>query len=283
MKQIILSTLLIAMTISAQARFDKDRGGGNGVNDQLFDFYENSGTEEVDLERHAVFQNYVVPVLKEIEARVPEFVPVLMSSLKSKHWYLEPKEIENEGCINNTMIKSEKVILACQSEFEVRMDLSWVEAMAKKDPKQVAGLFMHEMLVALQMKDSRRISEESVRFVNRRLFTGSMPAAEVLQETLKKRGFGNYSTASEIAHAKAEVELTYRDFTKLCPSPNKTLVNSEFLSFQNSLFVGARDGRNTRATQAAFLKLGQALQKKFESGWSLKCSDYLPIFNSFTN
>lgn len=210
----IIVLAILGFSSFAHAEFmDKDRGGANGVNGQLFDFYENQGTEAVNIESLPVFKNLVAPALFKFDATHPGFYAYVTDSMKSKKWYLEEKELSAEGCLNGSMVEVQRTILACQSQYEVRINNAWMQAMLKTDAKQVAGMIIHEFLVAKMLANPGKIKEESVRHINRHIF-----AQTLTTEILVERGFPAFKAAKDITIDDTNILTT--DF----PLENRPLV-----------------------------------------------------------
>jgi hypothetical protein len=242
---------------------DKDRGGGNAVNGQLFDFYENEGTEEINVTKLPLYKDFIAPLLKRLEDRLPKVTAYLTESLQSKHWYLEPKEISSEDCVNSSMIKADKKILACQSPFEVRIDSLWFSEMTEKNPQQAAALIVHELLVSKMLEDSQAISEESVRYLNRVFFSGSLPSAKELRDTLAARGFAYFATAQETAALNADLKkaalVSKRDIEAACPTPSSVVKIEKLYELGTKTSINAMDGRYSTPQQGQFLKVSDTL------------------------
>jgi hypothetical protein len=246
---------------------DKDRGGGNSVNGQLFDFYENEGTTVLKVKEHAVYKDYIAPIFKKLEDRLPKITAYLNESLKTKQWYLEPKEIAADDCVNSSMIKAEKKILACQSQFEVRIDSHWFADMLNKNPRQAAALIVHELLVAkmLEANDANPgyIKEESVRYLNRLFFSGTLPNAADLRDILNARNFKYFDTAADAAALTASLTkalaIVRADVQALCPHNQKSVSIPDAVDLVVRTNERSMNGQYPREQQGQFHRAGQSL------------------------
>jgi len=252
------SSLASAATLdirSANAKnmvVDKDRGGGNAVNGQLFDFYENEGTQKIDVKKLPVYTQVLEPLFKKLDAKLPALSFYLTSAFKEKSWYLEPKPLSEVGCTNSSMIKVQTTIIACQSPYEVRIDSNWLSA-ATTTPEQGAALIMHELLVAKMMipKEYRNIREESVRYLNRLFFSSDIPEAPELQEILQSRDFERLPTISEVKRVKATIQ---KDLLTYCPTATGKLGFSKAQDFVNKFFHDSMNGTYSLSERHEFLE-----------------------------
>lgn len=277
------ATLDIRSTNAKHMSQDKDRGGGNAVNGQLFDFYENEGTEKVDVKKLAVYTQVLEPLFKKLDARIPSLRSYLTTSLTEKDWYLEPKPLSAEGCVNSSMIKVQTTIIACQSPYEVRIDSHWLTA-DTTTPEQAAGLIMHELLVAIMMKPvdypAAQIREESVRYINRLFFSPELPDALKLQKALRDRNFELLPTAAEITHVKS---VAKKEALNLCPSSTGQTDWTAALEYSGRMFQYAGDGRYTLAENSEFLDFGQNVKDRIEftgSNYKMSCATFHNIVRS---
>jgi hypothetical protein len=189
-----------------------DAGGGNSVGEDFFDDYENQGTEVLPKEE---IEALVAPYLAALKKKVPEFAEVLREGIKGTKWYLEPKELGQSGaCVNQTYLKVNLVVRACQSRLAVRIDRDYFLA----NPKVQGPLALHELLVYQKLQknfsgiDSKfAITDEGVREINRMIRDPSVPAQE-LRNRIREANFGDFFTASEHAHLKALYQRTRKAY-----------------------------------------------------------------------
>jgi len=254
------SSLASAATLdirSANAKnmvVDKDRGGGNAVNGQLFDFYENEGTQKIDVKKLPVYTQVLEPLFKKLDAKLPALSFYLTSAFKEKSWYLEPKPLSEVGCTNSSMIKVQTTIIACQSPYEVRIDSNWLSA-ATTTPEQGAALIMHEMLVAKMMipREYRNIREESVRYLNRLFFSSDIPEASELQKIIRDRDFELLPTMSESKRVKATLQ---KELLVVCPTNVGNISFSDADKFVSKFMHYSMDNRYSLAEGHEFYEFG---------------------------
>ncbi|KYG65683.1 hypothetical protein AZI86_00995 [Bdellovibrio bacteriovorus] len=212
-----------------QRQGGSDAGGGNFVGDELFDDYENKGSEKISVaELSAAADIY----LKPLEAKMPSFAKMLRKGIKGTTWYLEPKEMAQTGaCLNQTTLSVNRVVRACQSKLAVRIDKEFIKANQKSFP----ALVIHELLVYQMIHRTSdphdvneenyhpdRINDEGVREVSRAIRNPDITESE-LQTAVKRAGFGSFRTSSDIRHvnalfAKYEAALAQRT-KKFCANP----------------------------------------------------------------
>lgn len=275
------ATLDIRSQNASKMISDKDRGGGNAVNDQLFDFYENEGTEKVDVRKLPVYQQVLVPLFKKLDAKLPALSFYLTSALKTKNWYLEPKPLSEIGCTNSSMIKVRTTIVACQSQFEVRMDSNWLNANTTT-PQQAAALIMHELLVAkmMQRREHNTIQEESVRYLNRLFFSNELPSATELQKILNDRGFEELPT---IAESKKVIEIVQKYLSIGCQTTAGSITAASGYEKRNLLTRLSMSGERSLAERHEFLVLSNEFTKLFGRNrtTSISCADIRQFINSY--
>jgi hypothetical protein len=233
---------------------DKDRGGGNAVNGKLFDFYENEGTEKVDVKKLPVYAQVLVPIFKKLDSKLPALSYYLTMALKEKSWYLEPKPLSAAGCVNSSMIKVQTTIIACQSPYEVRIDSNWLAA-STTTPEQAAGLIMHELLVAkmMQPREYRNIREESVRYLNRLFFSSDIPEAFELQKILTDRDFERLPTMSESKRVKLEIQ---KELLAVCPTEAGKIRYADAYNFVGMFMNHSMSGVYSLAERNEFYEFG---------------------------
>jgi hypothetical protein len=227
MKNLFLAALLLIPISSFAVEGTSVRGGGNSVGDKLYDDYEQQGVRQLTSKQVLAI---VKPYFQKIEKKIPgtspgrwgvdtyseygpsgseDFLELLSYGLDGIKWYLDPKPLDQKGrCQNETVLAVQKVVRACQSDLAVRIDRTFFEG----NPDVQAPLILHELLVWIQLhKYASEISDEGVRETSRALRNDSLPQSE-LQETLKRTGFGYYTTAEE----KRASEISNRRFAAAC-------------------------------------------------------------------
>ncbi|OFZ52320.1 MAG: hypothetical protein A2381_13735 [Bdellovibrionales bacterium RIFOXYB1_FULL_37_110] len=228
-------------------------GGGNAVGNQLFDFYENEGTREITLEKLVVFKAVVAPILNAVASKVPSFKYQLLKIAKTKKWYFESKPIGDNDCLNESMIKVDKVIVGCQDNYEVRIFQPWFD---RNDvtPEHKGGLIMHELLVGfiLQEKILDKSSEKNIRRMNRLLFTEKLPGEKEFQLILNNYNFGHFMTASEENVINVEIEQVKHS---VCAG------NDALSSFVDAFLSKSMDGRYSSSIRHGFYKKALYLKR----------------------
>lgn len=188
------------------ARGGADAGGGNSVGSEFFDDYENKGTQVLSQDKlRQLTQTY----LDDIRSKVPLFAEKLEQGFNGVDWYLEPKPLaQNGACVNETFLKVDLVVRACQSRLAVRMDMNYFN----KNPRVQGALILHELLVYLKihhntddlMTDSL-ITDEGVRVVSRALRNPSLSALDLVR-FLNEANFGDYLTADQIFYISRQLK-----------------------------------------------------------------------------
>lgn len=205
-------------------------GGGNAVNGRLFDFYENNGTVEIQLEEQPFYTSDVLPEIRRIQKDIPEFADFLKQAMQLKRWFIESKPIKGEGCLNPSMIQAEQKIVACQDRHQVRLSKKELTAMSSLNR---AGLIIHELLLAhgLEMLNPEdRLSswrnkaniengiyvqgpvevQKNVRDLVRSLFDPAVrPSA--LRERFATYGFVQFMTVTEESVLR-QTDVAYRKY-----------------------------------------------------------------------
>jgi len=80
-----------------------------------------------------------------------------------------------------------------------------MQSKLQTDEKQVAGMIIHEFLVAKMLANPEQIKEESVRHINRHLF-----AQTLTTEILAERGFPTFKAAKDIKIGDTDILTTDR-------------------------------------------------------------------------
>ena len=168
-------------------------GGGNTVGGQLIDDAVNEGV--VKLTPAQVTVN-VAPYLTNLDAKLPGFANALRKGLGGIFWYLDPKALKQSGgCVDDTSLDfgSQQVVRACQTTFDVRIDMNW----SKDNAALLNQLMLHELLVYQTLHGAKNVSEEGLFAVSREL-RDTNPQAELsadeLADLVKRAGFGDYAT-----------------------------------------------------------------------------------------
>jgi len=198
-------------------------GGGNAVGLQLFDFYENEGTQKITIKELVALEPLTEVILsrlsKEILAiKYKEYSPfgeMLKEYLQGKAIYLESKEIKSSGCTNQSMVATQdQKTVGCQDDMEVRLYLPWLRT---TDAQNRAGLIVHELLLGWARAEFSNLTKEEVeqrvRILNRMIFEG-----ENIADTLGGYGLYVYTPATMKFIASAQ-----KDFPKFgmefCKNP----------------------------------------------------------------
>jgi len=124
-----------------------DSGGGNAVGNELLDFYENNGSVRIVVEETEAYKKVLLPVISEIKRNHFADFELFTFIKANKIWLLEPKVVKTEGCQNESIIRVNAKVVACQSKNEVRISKQWFED-KKTDLKNKAGLLLHELYVS---------------------------------------------------------------------------------------------------------------------------------------
>jgi hypothetical protein len=204
----LIKMFLVSMTLTAslqswaqESAGPGGTGGGNFVKGgKLLDLWENEGTKKFDVEASAAFQQVIKPLFANIDSKIPAFSKLLLEGVKGKIWYLEPKHLTHEGCIDKSIFEVQKQIAACQDKREVRLS---EKAMASADLQNQAGLIVHE-LIRFQIRNNWTLSDSDISFTTRTIFDAYNMTADQLQQQLAQVSpIFNFSTASERAQGKA--------------------------------------------------------------------------------
>lgn len=156
-------------------------GGGNAVGGTLFDFYENEGSVEITVKELIQIEPQVAIILQSLNKSVPLLAREseglgdhLKRFISHRKIFLEPKDINSHACLNQSMVSvgGQKAV-ACQSDEEVRFNLSWL---VQTDSTNRAGLILHEMILAMARNKNYTLNldkntlEQRVRALNRDIF-----------------------------------------------------------------------------------------------------------------
>ena len=202
-----LAAIALQLSNVSTVRADDDDGGsmagggGNTVGDDLYDDYENKGTVQIPA---AVIEKYAEPVLHDLDDKIPAFAEELREGIHGLIWYKEPKVLKQNGMCKNgahTGLSApiDQVVRACQNKLDVRMEQKWYEEKSKSNPKLVAGLVVHELLVRKRIKyywTKEDVSEEGLYRMSRDIRSQKL-SAEKLKDELSVTGFGTYATFAE--------------------------------------------------------------------------------------
>ncbi len=190
------------------ARGGADAGGGNSVDGELFDDFENKDSQLLSASQ---VEAYVEPILDSIANKIPGFAETLRRELRGdksnfptvtpKKWYLEPKALAQTGsCLNKTSLSVKRVVRACQTSVAIRIDKDFFLSF----PAIQGPLILHELLVFQQL-EHQEITDEAVRELNR-VLRSPQSSPLLIQQTLTNLGFGTYRTSEQrkLRHALAE-------------------------------------------------------------------------------
>lgn len=180
-------------------------GGGNAVGTTLFDFYENEGSLAISVDQLLVLEPEMTAIINKLNKQVPQveigsdaalaFGNQIRDALSKKKLILEPKEIASAACLNSSVIQSQtQKVVACQSDDEIRFNLSWLES---TDAKNRVGLFTHEMILAwarsLDVPIAKDILEKNVRILNRVIFNNQSSEEDLANAISNLFGVRTYS------------------------------------------------------------------------------------------
>lgn len=202
------------------------RGGANSVGDQLYDDYEQEGVKELSPKQvYAIVKPLFLKIEKKLPGDSPQdwsvewnseygpssyesFLRKLAYGLSNIKWYLDPKPLDQKNrCQNHTVLAVQKVVRACQSDLSVRIDRGFFEG----NPDVQPALVLHELLTWLKLNYYTDVTDEGIREASRALRNDDLPQSE-LSETLKRIGFGWYTTAEE----KRASEIAAKKFKAAC-------------------------------------------------------------------
>ncbi len=118
----------------------QDRGGGNAVGDELFDFVEAGTLVEVENLAIAPKLNAVLAQLKQVS---PQFSLSLAKAIKNSRWVFDKLPLSSTGCLNESLSGAKKTVVACQNQIEIRVFEPWFLNPKVSDRSKV-GLIFHE-------------------------------------------------------------------------------------------------------------------------------------------
>lgn len=216
-------------TKAAQKLGGVSDGGGNAVGVTLFDFYENVGSLEVNIdellrlepqaERILSFLNETIPAVEKVNGN--GLGDILKRLIGSKKIYLEPKEISSEGCINQSMVSSAaQRVVACQSEKELRISINWMKS---TDTQNRSGLIMHELVLSwirsLELNLDKDQKERLVREINREIFKSLSAQSDLityLNKELPIRFYDKHRLTMALALPSVAVQI----YSSFCGDSN---------------------------------------------------------------
>ena len=199
---IILISLIL---LSNSSLAGQDRGGGNAVGNELLDFYENSGTTQIIFTETREYKEIIQPLFEQLDSKLPGLSQKLMEAAHQRIWLIDPKPLEDESkCINSSIIRVEKQVVACQNSFDVRLKKQWMESPAVSLENK-AGLLVHELGRFQALKPNSRISDVGLHAVVRAIFNSNIGIGE-LQLIVEQAGFGLYPSIFDYARAKITVK-----------------------------------------------------------------------------
>lgn len=151
-KMILVAALLLSPFTAQAGEGGAGPGGGNGVGNRLFDFYDAETLTRLDVQNTQPFKKVLQPILSDIKSKLPNLGERLEEALKEKRWVLDAKPLASEGCLNKTLSGVKKTVIACQNAVEVRIKKQWFTS-DKVTTKDKAGLILHELLRTFELED----------------------------------------------------------------------------------------------------------------------------------
>jgi hypothetical protein len=208
LKQII-TLVLFPVAVFAQEG-GAGTGGGNGVGNHLFDFYENTGTKALAVKETQAYKLYVEKIITDAKKKVPSFGQALESALEYKTWILDSKPISSANeCINTSLSGVKKTVIACQNDLEIRIKAQWFES-PLVDQRDKAGLILHEALRAMGLKDA------TILALTRDLFGIAQLTENQMRSLLYSRGMtGSFLTGTDVCNLIQQKEVNYGPYYHL--------------------------------------------------------------------
>lgn len=126
-------------------------------------------------------------------------------------WYLDPNPLKQTGhCLNRTVQDVKQVVIACQTDLAVRINLAFWNA----NPQLRMAIVSHELLVryrsASQYFSVNDMTDEGIREANRSLLNFNISQAELVQ-SLERSGLGSFTSKEERVQSEKRVENFMRN------------------------------------------------------------------------
>lgn len=173
-----------------------DAAGGNFVEEEILDEYENKGVKELSQKE---VNSIAAPALERIKHLVPGFAAEFLAAGRNVKWRLDPKPLNQklEACRNITPIEAKTTIRACQSDIEVRIDKGFYD----QYPTSHIKFVVHEKLQYIRKRSQGKISDDKVRELYRAIMSAET-TPDQLKETLARTGFGSFQSSRDIENAR---------------------------------------------------------------------------------
>jgi hypothetical protein len=246
-------TLVAIGLFSTQALSGRgSTGGGNALieNGAFLDLDQNRHSQPLDT---AVLKNiakddlhYLDQILaisklpnenhvRSIElARNDYAVSYVFSKIFDKRWLLTKNEISGTDCLNNTIYKAEKKIVACQNDLQVVVNEAWFYSqMANDGHENIRWMIMHEMLVDQALKYNPQIVNSQAIIDINQLIMGKQ-SVEILIRYLNHYRLGEFITKREHTRrkiARAEAERRKQAFIEKCQAASIDQDYDKFIRF----------------------------------------------------
>lgn len=127
----------------------QDRGGGNAVNDELFDFAEAGTRFKIETLAIAPKLNEVLFKLKLVS---PQLSLKLDRAVRNSRWVFDTHPLSQTGCVNESLSGTSKTVVACQNQIEIRIFKPWFLNPKVSDRNKV-GLLVHEAVRRIGYQD----------------------------------------------------------------------------------------------------------------------------------
>ena len=245
MKKFIMTILLVGNVAFA----GNDGGGGNGVGNQLFDFYENAGTEVFNVQETSAYKKVLEPLFLDLDRKLPDLSAYLKEGLDHQ-WLLEPKKLNSELCTNTSLVSVKKQVIACQTDLEVRVSKTWFES---ADLNNQAGLIIHELLRYQSLNKDNHLTDQKINYLTRAIMNAKAMTESDLQALIAKGGLYFKSTSDE----KLVNQVIRNDFY---PMFCNEIEENSASSLVSKIFDAARDLRYTTAQHGYFIEKGSQLR-----------------------
>ena len=273
-KTLTIITALLSV-LSQPAIASKDRGGGNGVGDELFDFYENRGTQVINIAELPAYKNMLRQILDDLDLNLPGIKSYLLEATHEIDWLIESKELSDTGCNNSSIIKAKKTIIACQTLREVRISENWL---SRASLKSRAGLIMHELLVYQVLKKSfvESVEERSmadIRRINRAIFSDNNFTAENIQKLFREANLETFPSFSELGKVQSEKDIALK---KACESPDRS--PKQVLKLINKFSLSSMDLRNSISLQHAYRASANEMKSQLGRGFAASTDNICKLY-----
>jgi hypothetical protein len=173
-------------------------GGGRSVSGQLYDLYLASHSQRSSPQALGGFDQVVTRILEHTKTIVPGFARELEDTIREgssqrKRWVFVDADL---NCPDQVSLKVQAEVVACQSSLNVKIQRQRFNALSSETQGEV---IVHEMVRGVAM--AKKLSDDDAIYDLVPVLL-KMPRASELCDELKRDGYGNYSTASEISEAQ---------------------------------------------------------------------------------